>query len=66
MKIDEILKRRQTLSFEIFPPKPELDRDLSGIKKTISTLRSEEPDFISVTYGAGGGNRPRTLDIASS
>lgn len=64
MKIDEILKRRQTLSFEIFPPKPELDRDLSGIKKTISTLRSEEPDFISVTYGAGGGNRPRALDIA--
>ena len=64
MRIDSILKERRTLSFEVFPPKQEHDGDLSGIKKTLSELTSESPDFVSVTYGAGGQNRPRALDIA--
>jgi len=64
MKIDSVLKERRTLSFEVFPPKQEHDTDLSGIKKTLSELTSESPDFVSVTYGAGGQNRPRALDIA--
>lgn len=65
MRIDTIMKRRQTLSFEIFPPKPEMDEDLSGIRATLSALRVASPDFVSVTYGAGGNNRPRALDIAN-
>ena len=65
MRIDELLKDRQALSFEVFPPKPEMDADLSGIGETISDLKTAAPDFISVTYGAGGNNRPRALDIAS-
>jgi methylenetetrahydrofolate reductase (NADPH) len=64
LRIDELLKDRQTLSFEVFPPKPEMDADLSGIGRTISDLKAAAPDFISVTYGAGGNNRPRALDIA--
>jgi methylenetetrahydrofolate reductase (NADPH) len=64
LRIDELLRDRQTLSFEVFPPKPEMDADLSGISRTISDMKSAAPDFISVTYGAGGNNRPRALDIA--
>ena len=64
MRIDTIMRRRQTLSFEVFPPKPEMDEDLSGIRRTLSALRVASPDFVSVTYGAGGNNRPRALDIA--
>lgn len=63
-EIDALLGRGQTLSFEVFPPKPELDADLSGIRETLSRLTVAEPDFVSVTYGAGGNNRPRALDIA--
>lgn len=64
MEIDTLLSKGQTLSFEVFPPKPELDADLSGIRETLSNLTVAEPDFVSVTYGAGGNNRPRALDIA--
>lgn len=64
INIDLILKERRTLSFEVFPPKPEMDRDLSGIRATLSELCSLKPDFVSVTYGAGGNNRPLALDIA--
>lgn len=64
MRIDTIMRRRQTLSFEVFPPKPSMDEDLSGITRTLSALREASPDFVSVTYGAGGGNTMRALDIA--
>ena len=62
--IDAILSKGGSLSFEVFPPKPEMDSDLSGIRSTLSDLTVAEPDFVSVTYGAGGNNRPRALDIA--
>lgn len=65
MRIDTIMRRRPTLSFEVFPPKPEMDSDLSGIKRTLSALRVASPDFVSVTYGAGGNNKGRALDIAN-
>jgi methylenetetrahydrofolate reductase (NADPH) len=64
LRIDKIMKNRRTLSFEVFPPKPEADSDLSGIRRTMSELAAARPDFVSVTYGAGGNNRPRALDIA--
>jgi methylenetetrahydrofolate reductase (NADPH) len=64
MRIDSILEKRRTLSFEVFPPKQEHDENLSGIRKTLAALTAESPDFVSVTYGAGGHNRPRALDIA--
>jgi methylenetetrahydrofolate reductase (NADPH) len=64
MRIDELTERKQTLSFEVFPPKPEMDADLEGIRRTLRNLRDANPDFVSVTYGAGGNNRPRAIDIA--
>lgn len=64
MKINKLLQEKQTLSFEVFPPKQEQDEDLSGISQTLEALTVAEPDFVSVTYGAAGKNRPRALDIA--
>lgn len=64
MKIDEILKKKRTLSFEVFPPKKGLE-DLDKIYKTIDKLKEFKPDFISVTYGAGGSNRNSNIEIAS-
>ncbi|MEM9046138.1 MAG: methylenetetrahydrofolate reductase [Pseudomonadota bacterium] len=48
------------LSFELFPPRQEAE--MARIAETISPLKSLDPDFISVTYGAGGSSRGRTLD----
>lgn len=63
MKIDEILKNKRTLSFEVFPPKKQ------GVEKeqllhTIDLLKSLSPDFISVTYGAGGSDVRSSAEIA--
>ncbi len=65
MFIRDILGRtRPAVSFEIFPPKPETP--LETIFDTIAALRKLSPDFISVTYGAGGSSRERTGEIASA
>lgn len=65
MKISDVYKsKKQPVSFEIFPPKGDLSiKELSGI---LSKLQSLSPDFISVTYSAGGsGNSDRTATVAS-
>jgi len=65
MKIDELLNKKRTLSFETFPPKY---GDTEGIEKTfkvLDELAKFNPDFISVTYGAGGSNSKDNVKIAS-
>ena len=64
MKIGEIYKnKKRPLSFEIFPPKK--DAELENIDETLEVLCELKPDFISVTFGAGGSvNRSRTIEIA--
>ncbi len=65
MKIKEILnKKKFVFSMEVFPPKP--DFDISTIYNTIDNLIDLKPDFISVTYGAGGSTRDRTVEIAEN
>ncbi|MEG0366316.1 MAG: methylenetetrahydrofolate reductase [NAD(P)H] [Coprobacillus sp.] len=64
MKISEILKNKATLSFEVFPPKNK-EGDISSIYHTIDELSKLKPDFISVTYGAGGSTKGKTVEIAS-
>jgi methylenetetrahydrofolate reductase (NADPH) len=62
MKITEILKhKRPMFSLEFFPPKTQ-----EGMNELFDTLREAKklgPGFISVTYGAGGGTKDRTIDI---
>ena len=63
MKICEKLKRgTPTLSFEVFPPKPglPLEPTLDAVRR-VAALR---PDFISVTYGAGGNGAKGTVALA--
>lgn len=64
MKIQDILqKRKLTVSFEIFPPKQ--DSGLESVIACTEELAVLEPDFISVTYGAGGGTSANTVKICS-
>ena len=61
MKIRDILKERRTISFEFFPPR-EAD-GVPGVIEVIKDLQRFNPDFVSVTYGAGGGTRAFTEEI---
>jgi methylenetetrahydrofolate reductase (NADPH) len=64
MKISEILQTRKlTVSFEIFPPKQ--DAGYEAVLSCADDLSRLAPDFISVTYGAGGGTSANTAKIAS-
>jgi methylenetetrahydrofolate reductase (NADPH) len=62
MRIDEILVAgRPVFSFEFFPPKTEAgERNLYAALAELKTL---EPSFVSVTYGAGGSTRDKTIEI---
>ncbi len=58
---DLFSKKEKTYSFELFPPKTE--KGFENLLKTIEKLIALKPDYISCTYGAGGGNRDKTFDI---
>ncbi len=64
MKISELYgKGKKSLSFEIFPPKK--DNELKNIDETLSVLCEMNPDYISVTFGAGGSaGCNRTIELA--
>ena len=53
---------RPVISFEFFPPKTE-EGDRNLLEKTIPALLKTRPDYCSVTYGAGGSTRDKTLMI---
>ncbi len=63
MRIDEIIAsaREPVFSFEFFPPKTEQGE--LNLRAALEALRPLEPDFASVTYGAGGSTRDRTLEV---
>jgi methylenetetrahydrofolate reductase (NADPH) len=62
MRIDEMLReRRPVFSFEFFPPKT--DKGEENLRATLDALREDTPHFVSVTYGAMGSTRDRTIDI---
>ncbi|NLO99171.1 MAG: methylenetetrahydrofolate reductase [NAD(P)H] [Clostridiaceae bacterium] len=65
MKTVEFFKKKTVLSYEVFPPKR--TSPVNTIYDTLSELKELSPDFISVTYGAGGGeNNNQTFEIASA
>ncbi|MBV8431933.1 MAG: methylenetetrahydrofolate reductase [NAD(P)H] [Solirubrobacterales bacterium] len=63
MRIDEILAASDepVFSFEFFPPKS--DQGWENLREALEALAVLEPDFASVTYGAGGSTRDRTLEV---
>jgi len=62
-KITDIFNQKsRTFSFELFPPKTE--QGYTHLQATIAQLAALNPDFFSCTYGAGGGNRDKTFEIA--
>lgn len=52
MKAVQLFEKKPVLSFEVFPPKPNVP--IESIYETLAALKNLKPDFISVTYGAGG------------
>lgn len=64
MNTSEIFKNKTTFSFEVFPPKK--TSPIETIYNTLDELKNLKPDFISVTFGAGGSeNSETTLSIAN-
>jgi methylenetetrahydrofolate reductase (NADPH) len=62
MRIDEILgSDGPVFSFEFFPPKTETGE--ANLYAALAELRTLEPSFVSVTYGAGGSTREKTIEI---
>jgi methylenetetrahydrofolate reductase (NADPH) len=62
MRIDQLITGDEPLfSFEFFPPKT--DEGMTNLYDTVSRLRELSPAFVSVTYGAGGSTRDRTIAI---
>lgn len=65
MKIIDIIKsEKPTLSFEVFPPKT--SDKFESVKHATEEIAALKPDFMSVTYGAGGGTSEFTADIAAN
>src|SRR5881394_1865625 len=62
MRIDQLLDRGlPTISFEFFPPKTE--EGFAALYRTINELKPLRPSYVSVTYGAGGSTRAKTVDL---
>ena len=64
MKMHEIMKKRMAFSFELFPPKTDKgEANLLGEGGVLDQLCTMNPDYISVTYGAGGTNVGKQLPV---
>ncbi|HIU76236.1 MAG TPA: methylenetetrahydrofolate reductase [Candidatus Pelethocola excrementipullorum] len=61
MKLTEIMKKRTMFSFEVFPPKT--DEGMVKLESCLEHLYEFRPDYISCTYGAGGGNVGKNLEV---
>jgi methylenetetrahydrofolate reductase (NADPH) len=65
MRISDLLEsRRPIFSFEFFPPKT--DEGRQTLEGTLEVLKDDRPDYVSVTYGAGGTTRNSTVEITKS
>ena len=63
-RITEIIaQRRPVFSFEFFPPRT--DEGQRNLERAITLLKDDDPDHVSVTNGAGGTTRERTLEVTS-
>lgn len=64
MRIIDAFRRADPIfSFEFFPPKT--DEAAEQLRATVEELRPLRPDYVSVTYGAGGSTRERTIEVVT-
>ena len=64
MSVADILDERRAFSFEVFPPKTDVGMEkLIGEGGVLEHLYELNPDYISCTYGAGGGNVGKNLEV---
>lgn len=64
MKIKDLITQdKATLSFEVFPPKK--DTDFADVEAAALGIAALKPDYMSVTYGAGGSTKGHTIQLAS-
>jgi methylenetetrahydrofolate reductase (NADPH) len=62
MRVDQIIETAQPVfSFEFFPPKT--DDGQRNLEGALADLRKDDPDYVSVTYGAAGSTRERTVEV---
>lgn len=59
----DMIENKRTISFEVFPPKK--DGEFDAAFEILDAMGKLSPDFISVTYGAGGSRSTKTIEIAS-
>jgi len=62
--LDAFREKGHSLSFEIYPPKRNHPRQVPLIQRTVDRLSVLQPDFISVTFGAGGSNRGLAVEMS--
>ncbi|HEX8323564.1 MAG TPA: methylenetetrahydrofolate reductase [NAD(P)H] [Tepidisphaeraceae bacterium] len=63
MRLDSLFAgHKPTISFEFFPPKT--DEGFATLYRTIEELKPLQPSYVSVTYGAGGSTRAKTIELA--
>ncbi|MDR3278266.1 MAG: methylenetetrahydrofolate reductase, partial [Oscillospiraceae bacterium] len=64
MSVLDIMEKRMAFSFEVFPPKTDAGMEkLVGKGGVLDKLNTMKPDYISCTYGAGGGNVGKNLEV---
>ena len=64
MRVPDIMAKRMAFSFEVFPPKTDSGmQKLAGKGGVLDQLYTLKPDYISCTYGAGGGNVGKNLEV---
>ena len=64
MRVSDVMKEKTSFSFEVFPPKP--DQPIEPLLDTLRHLHEFQPDFISCTYGAGGTNVGRNVEVCKA
>ncbi len=64
MRVDELLARGPTRSFEFFPPKS--DEESAVLERSLAEIGALDPSFVSVTYRGGAVSRQRTFDLVTA
>lgn len=60
-RLSEIMFEKTVISFELYPPKT--DEGMANLPETLEHLYRFRPEYISCTYGAGGSNVGKNLEV---